>query len=432
VPTPLPTPLPTYVDAFAITDPYIWYNDRRVWYDNPSRFARRDNVDANAAQGGTGMQGLEMLGSFFNFIAKLCVPPYSSPMHMEICEYIPQFGLVWDQPGDATNDSNPACNPIGCQCEDFPLDPEKKFFWFGVWVPPNTPTWSGGGVCLVLRTGIQGAITPGTGAVKLETSLLDVLANFLPQGYKQALESALAIVTDVGVGFSIDRSLLLDLDGQPQLLINARRRNEEENGDHGLNPNPNPNPREYFWACKDHAAWAFPSAVSSDPYCSTLKGHMWMSVSIDLKNILQKKPGTKNVSSVNDPDADKAFEVADLFSFALNIDIMFSADAPHDLVEDVTNSLSPVLAFTLFLALLTIQFSIMCVGSITLTIKFSEVSGKLFEDWVINMAALLLYFRKGGAGAAFYLTYSRGEAASDMNEGVTKPPPKPSCSGEGS
>jgi len=253
------------------------------------------------------------------------------------------------------------------------------------------------------------------------------LANFLPQGYKQTLEAALAIVTAVGVGFSIDRSLLLDLDGQPELLINARRRDTEEGVDSGVNPNPNPLPREYFWACKDHAAWAFPSAVSSDPYCSTLKGHIWMSVSIDLGNILQKKPGTKNVASVNKPEADEPLKISDLFSFALDITIMFSADAPSDLVADVTNSLSPALAFTLFRLLLEIQFSIMCVGSVTMTVGFAQVSGGLFSDWTINMAALLLYFRKGGSGAAFYLTYSRGEAANDMGTLEGPPPNTPAA-----
>jgi len=379
------------------------------------------------------MSGLDMLGKFFDFMAGLCALPYqglfNDPLIAEACKYIPQFGLVWNQPGNATTATNPGCNAQGCQCLKFPLDVAKKYFWFGVWVPPSPPagtiwTWSGGGVCLALQVNSAGnGIKAGTGAIKLQTKLFDFIGNFLcppapapiPEcPKKKALKAAVAVLTGIGVGFSVDRSLAVDLKGMPPLLINARRRTTDVTA---TNADAAPteqytSDKEYYWACKYHASWAFPTAVTADPYCSKLTAHVWMELTIALPNVFAR-PETKPAATVS-PDADKPFQLSDLFSFAMDVTFVFSADNPSTLVADVTSVLSPILAFSLFLLLLKIEFSFMLFGSVTITLGLKKFSAGLFADWIIKLAALMVYFRKGGGGAAFYLTYSRGEAANDM------------------
>jgi len=149
------------------------------------------NVNNNDAKGTTNMKGLDMLGSFFDMLAGLCVPPmtgnHADAIIIEICKYIPKFGLVWNKPGNSTTTTSPTCNVFGCQCHLFALDAAKKFFWFGLWVPPSLPmavfSWSGGGICLSLRVNSAGnGIQAGTGALKLQTSLFDIMGNFLCQG----------------------------------------------------------------------------------------------------------------------------------------------------------------------------------------------------------------------------------------------------------
>jgi len=369
------------------------------------------------------MKGLDMLGSFFDLLAGLCVPPmtgnFADVIILEICKYIPKFGLLWNKPGNSTSTTEPTCNVFGCQCHLFALDAARKFFWFGLWVPPSIPgavpySWSGGGICISLRVNSAGnGIQAGTGAVKLETKLVDVIGNLMGPDKKEALKAATQVLTGIGVGFSVDRSLAVDLKGMPPLLVNARRRTSDvtaANSD-AANTDQYTSDKEYYWACKYHSSWAFPTAVAADPYCSKLTAHVWMQVAIALPNVI-KRPETK-ASSVS-PDADKPFHISDLFSFALDVQFAFSADKPNTLVEDVTSVLSPILAFSLFLLLLKIEFSFMLLGSLTFTIALAKFSAGLFADWVIKLGALLIYFRKGGGGAAFYVTYSRGEAANDM------------------
>jgi len=80
-------------------------------------------------------------------------------------------------------------------------------------------SWSGGGICLSLRVNSAGnGIQAGTGALKLQTSLFDIIGNFMGKDKKKALEAALAILTAVAVGFSTDHSLQVDLKGMPPLL----------------------------------------------------------------------------------------------------------------------------------------------------------------------------------------------------------------------
>jgi len=410
------------------------------------------NVNDNNVQGSTRMSGLDMLGNFFDFISGLCNLPYqgifNDPLIAAACKRIPQFGLVWNKAGNATTTTYPGCNVQGCQCNLFPLDAEKRFFWFGVWIPPSQPTnvwtWSGGGVCLVLQVNSAGnGIKAGTGAIKLETKLFDFFGNFLclpavppaTCAKKKSLEAAVSILTGVGVGFSVDRSLKVDITKMPPLLVNARRRVSDVDEvtptwtNVGGFPRLQPinlaaavdaastlrytSDKEYFWACKYHAGWAFPTAVTADPYCSKLTAHVWMELLISPTEVL-KRLQTKTGASLS-PEANKPFQIGDLhFSFAMDATFVFSADKPETLVADVVKCLSPILTFSLFLLLLMIDFSFMLFGSVTMTLGLSKFSAGLFADWVIKLAALMVYFRKGGGGSAFYVTYSRGEAANDM------------------
>jgi len=367
------------------------------------------NVNNNEDKGGTNLQGLGLFGSFFDWISMLCSSGGQSQTMKEICKYTPKFGLIWHEPGNATTaKTRPRCNVHGCQCHGHPLDPAQTFFWFGVWVPPSPPIltafkWSGGGICIALRTKSSGQeIQPGTGSLRFQTSLLDVIGNFLGPAKKKALKAALAIVKLVAGGFSTERAFHLNLKGQPPLLVNARRRNNDDTHKEHYTSD-----KEYFWQCINHAGWAFPSSL--DHACKAMTGHVYLNIVVNLKNVLKKKD-TKNSAT----DTSKPFNVADLFAFSMDLTIMVSADQPSSLAGDVVNSLSPVLAYTLFLLFLKISFSIMLVGSATMKLLLKKFSGGLFADWTIKLAAVLLYFRKTNAAGALYFTYSKGEAANDM------------------
>jgi hypothetical protein len=374
------------------------------------------------------MKGLDMLGSFFDLISTLCTPAAAGVLGVlaaiddlvSICKYLPKFGLVWNQPGNATRLDYPTCNIHGCQCFGHALDPAKKFFWFGLWVPPSPPgmvgfTWSGGGICISLRVDSAGSgIEPGTGVLKFELKLFDVIGNFIGPAKKKILEAACKIVLRVSVGFSIDHSLYLTLEGQPPLLVNARRRNTDvATAGNTAGTDQYTSSKEYFWGCKYHAEWAFPNAVSADPYCSSIKANIWFQLVIGLPNVLktsETKPAATSVSG----DADQPFDIADLFKFEYDVQLLISADNPSTLQEDVTNALSPILAYTLFKLLLVISFSIMMIGGVVLKLQLNKFSGGLFADWMIKLASQMCYMRKGSTHVAFYLTYSLGEAANDM------------------
>jgi len=155
-----------------------------------------------------------------------------------------------------------------------------------------------------------------------------------------------------------------------------------------------------------------------------LNANLWFNIGIALPNVF-KKPGTKSDSI--SPEGNSQLGISDLFSFALDVTFAFSADNPATLKEDVVSSLSPILAVSLFLLLLKIEFSFMFLGSVTFTLLLAKFSGNMLADWIIKMAALLVYFRKGGGGAAFYLTYSRGEASNDMATLAGPLPNKPAA-----
>jgi len=282
----------------------------------------------------------------------------------------------------------------------------------------------------------------------METKLVDFICNFLPPKQALALNATVAVLTTIGVGFSSDRSITVDLKGMPPLLVNARRRTTDVTATDAdaANTDQYTSDKEYYWACKYHASWAFPTAVTADPYCSKTTAHIWMTLCIALPSVI-KRPETMPAADTVAPNmaaaaaavgatatgadamttaaaaaaasaataaADSTWHISDLFSLAMDVTFVFSADKPSTLVADVISVLSPILAFSLFLLLLKIEFSFMLFGSLTFTLGLKKFSSGMFADWIIKLAALMVYFRKGGGGAAFYVTYSRGEAANDM------------------
>jgi len=373
-------------------------------------------VNNNDDAGGTNLRGLGLLGSFFDWLNMLCIPGQFSQNHLiaTICRLLPKFGLIWHEPGNAAKKTRPSCNIWGCQCDLHPLDPAKTFFWFGVWVPKSY-AWSGGGVCIALRTKSEHAIQPGTGSLRFETKLIDIIGNALgPKGNptREAFDNAVALVTSIAAGFSTERALYLNLKGQPPLLVNARRRNNDDK-----HKNHYTSDKEYFWQCIHHDGWAFPSNTDESA-CKAMTGHFYMKIVVDLANVI-KRLDTKAEATTKSPD--KKFSVGDLFAFSMDLTVMVSVELPSALNGDVVDSCSPINAYKLFLLFLQINFSIMLVGSATMTLLLGKFSGGLFRDWTIKLAALLLYFRKSNGAGALYFTYSKGEAANDMAmlEGIT-------------
>jgi len=408
------------------------------------------DVNNNNNAGSTRMTGLDMLSDFFDWISNTCKPnpkakKYSEKLILEVCKYLPKFGLVWNQPGNYTTKTVPACNIHGCQCIQHANRADRKFFWFGVHVPASPAggvaglTWSGGGICLSLRTNAAGTgISPGTGSIKLQTSLFDIIGNFLGPAKKKALKAVLAILKTVAIGFSTDHSLAISLEGQPTLLVNARRRNGEvtatckksactstkacggsgtdkaECKSDAADSTQYTSDKEYFWACKYHHTWAFPVSQQAQSWCKALNGNLWLHITVALPNVL-KKTETQPAASSAGGKANKPFDIAGLFSFSMDIALMFSVDNLATLSANFNDAIESEKSYNLFLALLTIDFSILCSGSVTVTLGLKKFSGGLFGNWVIKMAALLLYFRKGGGTAAFYLTYSLGSAATSLD-----------------
>jgi len=220
-----------------------------------------------------------------------------------------------------------------------------------------------------------------------------------------ALDKAVALVTTVAAGFSTERALYLNLKGQPPLLINARRRNNDDE-----HKNHYTSDKEYFWQCIHHDGWAFPSNTDESA-CKAMTGHFYLHIVVDLANVI-KRPDTKGKAA--EKKGDEKFDVAGLFGFSMDLTVMVSVELPSALNGDVVDSFSPINAFKLFLLFLQINFSIMLVGSATMTLLLGQFSGNLFRDWTIKLAALLLYFRKSNGAGALYFTYSKGEAANDM------------------
>jgi hypothetical protein len=53
-----------------------------------------------------------------------------------MCAKMPKFGILWNRLGRSTSGMTPSCNLHGCNCIGFPLDQYRRFFWFGIWIPP--------------------------------------------------------------------------------------------------------------------------------------------------------------------------------------------------------------------------------------------------------------------------------------------------------
>jgi len=61
-------------------------------------------IDNNDDTGGTNLRGLGFLGSFFDWISMLCKENQFDPIIAQICYFLPKFGLIWHEPGDAANE----------------------------------------------------------------------------------------------------------------------------------------------------------------------------------------------------------------------------------------------------------------------------------------------------------------------------------------
>jgi hypothetical protein len=407
------------------------------------------NIDNNQDAGGSKMEGLNTIGSFFDFVNTLCLMP--NLLIALVCQFMPKFGLVWNRKGDSTNAGYPACNIYGCQCLYHPLDPNRYFFWLGVHIPVIPPVpilpfgWKGGGVCMFLRVNTGGSgIQPGTGGIKFQASLFDILQNFvaLPMtpvnaAIIAAIEVATNVISFIGFGFSTDWSLQLNLKGQPPLLVNARRRTSSQAGN-GCAQNGvcigGTEDKEYFWQCKHHTSFAFPADgfdaghPGYDPYCSKLNANLWLGISINPMELKPLKTPQTKPAAADEAEGEQAkpLSLSDLFSLSFDIHLLFSVDNLGTVAANIMDCISPVAAFSLFTVLLKLQFSIMATGNLHFTLLLGKFSGGLFNDWMIKLGAVLLYFRKGAnLNFAFYLTFSLGEAANDMETFFTLTPNTP-------
>jgi hypothetical protein len=304
----------------------------------------------------------------------------------------------------------------------------------------------------------------------MAATLFDIIVKVLPCvagipphtcAIKTALELATKMVNFIGFGFSIDHSIQIDLEhmGLPPLTANARRRTTPSAGTEkdGAATEQYTCDKEYYWQCKHHQTFAFPEENFDDgrpPYdahCKKLNGNIWMGVSVDLMKVFElpqslspeanKKSGgrikdenaaklkRKNAQNLDDTAYQRSkkvlkekvfdfspepFSLSDLFSLSFDLNVVFSVDNLKKMAGDMKTMIVPALAFGMWMLLWTIEFSIMCTGSVSFGILLGSFSGGLFNDWYIKLGCLLVYFRKGSKAIAFYITYSKGDLANDM------------------
>jgi hypothetical protein len=373
------------------------------------------------------------------------------------------------------------------------LSPQKRFFWFGVFIPEIPFIASGGGICIFTRVNDAGDfIQPTTGGVKFQPKLFDVLLNYFGPPMRKLLSLVIKFVRVVGFGWSIDNSLTMSLDGMPPLVANARRRQANDKkcsefGDElcpadrcvpdsanksckqpvGTNP-PSVETKEYFWGCSHHSQFAFPlyGFEQYDPYCNKLNGNVWLHISFKADQLFKAFPKGKNgpkpdskppvltrqnaqvgekplkrqnaqvgeyknrsdceaactgteegcapaqCAKFNDP-----FKISDLFAFNLDIHLQVSIDdwGPSPML-DMKMAIMPVTAVDLFLTFMRLDFGFLATGNLLMTVQLSTVSAGILKDLMINLGNVLLYFRKAGNTGAFYITFSLGEAANDMEK----------------
>jgi hypothetical protein len=251
----------------------------------------------------------------------------------------------------------------------------------------------------------------------------------------------------------------LEIMGNPPLQANARRRITPSAGTEkdGASTEQYTCDKEYYWQCKHHQTFAFPEENFDDgrpPYdahCKKLNGNIWMGVSVDLMKVFElpqslspeanKKSGgrikdenaaklkRKNAQNLDDTAYQRSkkvlkekvfdfspepFSLSDLFSLSFDLNVVFSVDNLKKMAGDMKTMIVPALAFGMWMLLWTIEFSIMCTGSVSFGILLGSFSGGLFNDWYIKLGCLLVYFRKGSKAIAFYITYSKGDLANDM------------------
>jgi len=184
-----------------------------------------------------GMTGMELIGKLFDFMSWMCSAALQKfmPLLKIPCAKIPRVGFVWNELPDKVTATSPKCNVDGCKCDFHPLQPDKKYMWFGIKiqpfevVSPKPFKFEGAGVCMALRMH-GGAVHPGTGTLKMDTELANLvgLHPMFPDNLKVKLQAATKVLTGVAFGFSWDRSIKVTLQGQPELRSNSRRRKKTE------------------------------------------------------------------------------------------------------------------------------------------------------------------------------------------------------------